>query len=223
MATDTDFVVLYQELVLDSGCSLDAFRQAYRKRVGLLHPDRQGAPDNAAKDLQRLNAMYAAAMEFHRRHGRLPGASQAATTSVLPPIQPAAMARREQPPRASRWMLMLLAIVLVGFLVQSMPDSGESVSPPTPGSASLTKPTASTTAVPTPRVISLGSTAQQVRELNGEPVSGWEQRWEYGPSFVEFRCGLVVDWYSSPLRPLRTDTEHPPASTDKLPPKNCKE
>lgn len=227
MAGDTDFVTLYQELGLDAGCTLEAFRQAYRKRVGLLHPDRQGAPVDADRDLQRLNAMYASAMEFHRRHGRLPGAPQAAAVVSSPApdrIRPAATTVSDPPPRTSRWLVALLAILLVGFLVQSMWAPTEpSPSPALRQPAAL--PNASRTAPATTalRVMALGSTAQQVRELNGEPVSGWEQRWEYGPSWVAFRCGLVVDWYSSPLRPLRTDTEHPPASTNQAPPKNCKE
>jgi hypothetical protein len=73
------------------------------------------------------------------------------------------------------------------------------------------------------RTIALGATAQQVREIHGEPVSGWEQRWEYGPSWIAFRCGVVVDWYSSPLRPLKVASEHPSASTEWSPPRNCRE
>ena len=34
MAGHTDFIALYQELELNSGCTFEEFRQAYRKRVG---------------------------------------------------------------------------------------------------------------------------------------------------------------------------------------------
>ena len=44
--------------------------------------------------------------------------------------------------------------------------------------------------------------SQTVLELQGEPHEMQGQRWHYGPSWIEFRCGQVVDWYSSPLAPL---------------------
>ena len=79
MAGDTDFLVLYEELGLAPGVSdLDAFKQAYRRRVAQLHPDRQAARDGGDPDrLQRLNRLYGAAMAFEQRYGRLPAASAA--------------------------------------------------------------------------------------------------------------------------------------------------
>jgi hypothetical protein len=52
--------------------------------------------------------------------------------------------------------------------------------------------------------------------LEGEPLSTNGPQWDYGPSWVAFRCGRVADWYSSPLRPLRTASQHP-LSTDQMP------
>ena len=75
MSDDTDFVALYNELGLDAECSMQLFKHAYRRRVMQLHPDHQRHPADVAR-LQRLNRMYAAALEFHRAHGRLPGASR---------------------------------------------------------------------------------------------------------------------------------------------------
>ena len=40
MAVGTDFLLLYKELRIKPGCGLGEFRQAYRRRVGELHPDR---------------------------------------------------------------------------------------------------------------------------------------------------------------------------------------
>ena len=43
---------------------------------------------------------------------------------------------------------------------------------------------------------------QVSRELSGV-------HWEYGPSWVRFECGQVVDWYSSPLNPLKASRSCP--------------
>jgi hypothetical protein len=229
MAGDTDFVALYQELGLSANCTLEEFKQAYRKRVGVLHPDRQPPSTQSTQGLQRLNTWYAAAMEFQRRHGRLPGATHAAPVRMTS-REPVGSATRApipvEPARRSslRPVLIILFIVLAGIWMASeflpvgidapavnmQPRESHLESPPdkTPAAA---------------HAIELGASAQQVRAIHGEPVSGSEQRWEYGPSWIAFRCGQVVDWYSSPLRPLKVATAHPSASPQWSPPRNCKE
>ena len=52
MSEDTDFVSMYEELGLDAECGMDAFKQAYRRRVAALHPDMQG-DDSDLPRLQR--------------------------------------------------------------------------------------------------------------------------------------------------------------------------
>lgn len=75
MADDTDFLTLYDELGLAPGVSdLDALKQAYRRRVAQLHPDRGGG-DSDPERLQRLNRLYGAALAFEQRYGRLPAAA----------------------------------------------------------------------------------------------------------------------------------------------------
>jgi curved DNA-binding protein CbpA len=77
VADETDFLDLYGKLRLEPNCTLADFKQAYRRHVAAWHPDRRRgsrADALAAARLQRLTAQYSAAMEFHRRHGRLPGA-----------------------------------------------------------------------------------------------------------------------------------------------------
>lgn len=231
MGGDTDFVVLYQELGLDSGCTFEAFRQAYRKRVGALHPDRPGMSTQAAGELQHLNALYSAAMEFHRRHGRLPGASQPAGAGVAwvsggaPAAVPNAPEHTRENRHFPRWILVAFALLVASFWVYSLQSADDAV-PDAPTDAASVNAEIRREVAPRPPAVTamtLGISAQQVRDLHGEPVSGWEQRWEYGPSWVAFRCGVVVDWYSSPLRPLRVGTEHPPATTQWSPPRHCKE
>ena len=76
MAGDTDFLVLYEELGLSPGISdLDAFKQAYRRRVAQLHPDRQAVGHADTDRLQRLTRLYGAALAFEQRYGRLPAAA----------------------------------------------------------------------------------------------------------------------------------------------------
>lgn len=86
MADETDFLDLYGKLRLEPNCTLADFKQAYRRHVAAWHPDRRRgsrADALAAARLQRLTAQYSAAMEFHRRHGRLPGAVSSPRVSVV--------------------------------------------------------------------------------------------------------------------------------------------
>jgi hypothetical protein len=153
VADETDFLDLYGKLRLEPNCSLADFKQAYRRNVAAWHPDRRRgsrADALAAARLQRLTAQYSAAMEFHRRHGRLPGAVAATrmtvvTTSVEAdtlnesdtPATPASASpeddeRSEDTPlRAwrTRW-LWLAALVIVAVIAWSLipvggPDEDE--------------------------------------------------------------------------------------------------
>lgn len=228
MSGDTDFIQLYQELGLGANCTLDELKRAYRKRVGVLHPDRQTAYGQSGDGLQQLNSMYRAAIEFQRRHGRLPGA-----THGVPLHSPRNEARRAHPhPPAPvgaqrrgilRPLLAILLVAVAGIWAASEFQPEESAAPialehPSPatasGSARVTRDTL---------LIALGASAQQVRSIHGVPVNGSELRWEYGPSWIAFRCGEVSDWYSSPLRPLKVATPRPLASATWAPPRNCKE
>jgi hypothetical protein len=47
-----------------------------------------------------------------------------------------------------------------------------------------------------------GSTKDEVRSIQGTPVTETENVWDYGPSRVYFEHNRVVRWESSPLQPL---------------------
>jgi hypothetical protein len=49
----------------------------------------------------------------------------------------------------------------------------------------------------------VGSTKDEVRSIQGSPVSETETVWDYGPSRVYFEHNRVVRWETSPLQPLR--------------------
>lgn len=215
----TDFLLLYKELRLRPGCALDEFRNAYRRRVAELHPDRvqHHLYEDAAARLSSLNAMYSAAMEFHKLHGRLPGEvanyrpEPARPTPKAPTPAPETVT---QPPRRASWLvpaLLILAALIVGWLLgaveQENPDDQSSAATPTP-IAIAAVPVA---AALRPARIRVGMDSDRVVAIEGQPVATTQDRWDYGPSWIAFHCGEVLDWYSSPLRPLKVESMQAPA------------
>lgn len=211
MAEDTDFVALYAELGLDAECSLADFKHAYRRRVAQLHPDH---PDNSSdiSRLQRLNRLYAAAIEFQRTHGRLPGAMRTRSIEMGGGAAPAsgeassynAPAVSGSPPyRRYVLLVALLGLVLYGLSIQepatTLSDAVETTDAPRHG---VHRPTVE-------KLLAIGMEGPEVRRIQGEPFNSHEQRWEYGPSWILFDCGKVVDWYSSPLHPLQVRSASP--------------
>lgn len=224
MADETDFLDLYARLRLEPGCTLAEFKQAYRRHVAQWHPDRRAggrADALAAARLQRLTRQYGAAMEFHRRHGRLPGAPMRTRFPVVAPepdlvlddgVPATAVADggEAMPVRAppTRWLL-LVAVIGVAVLGWSlMPAGGPEVdegADPGERRAAATPP-ATTQAPATVGGIALGMSEDEVVAIEGEPTQRVDGRWEYGPSWVMFENHAVADWYSSPLRGLHTDS-----------------
>jgi hypothetical protein len=218
LARETDFLDLYKDLGLHPDCGLAEFKQAYRRRVAILHPDRQAdnRPDAPAADrLQHLTALYGAAIIFERRHGRLPGAvdvrlPQAATVRPAAPVTPRA-ATMPQSRRRMRWPMVLLAAAAGGaWLLWDTDPPLPSATPVQLTPAEVSEQHAQTAS----SMLGLGMDADTVRAIEGEPVMSEGDRWEYGPSWIRFERGKVVDWYSSSLRPLRTTTTHPTSARD---------
>ena len=214
MANETDFLDLYRTLGLRPGCGLLELKQAYRRHVGRLHPDRMGGapPDPAVADrLQRITALYGAAMEFQRQHGRLPGATLRVRFSV--PEAQVQSARVPLPARrrsSRRSGIIALAVALV---VAVLVWNGVSWSPPPEASVRGRDghglPLGNALSTP---ALEIGMSSDQVRAIEGEPISIHDDRWEYGPSWIRFEHDEVVDWYSSPLRSLATARRTPDAA-----------
>lgn len=212
MTTDqTDFMGLYRELGVAPDCSVDEFRLAYRRRVSGLHPDRAGA--SGEDDLKTLNLHYAAALDFHRHYGRLPGAAPAAASPrrrsrAAPAHQEDAAQDPDPPARGPSKFVVYGMLVLAALLAwwwsrtDAEPFAIDSV-----GIVGNERQTATAAAT---RLLLPGMTPDEVLALHGEPV-GWdgEAQWLYGPSWIRFRCARVVDWYSSPLKPLKAAASKP--------------
>lgn len=233
MSVPTDFLRLYQELGIAPGANIEQIKHAYRRRVSELHPDRPGnilsaSTEDAAARLQQITAYYNAALQFHRQHGRLPGSivpPRAATPAEGTPLPPASDAA---PPVAHSRMrvyvivAILIAIALAWF-ASGTSDMPGIDAPPGVESATETKAPAAAPAeeeeesdipatgspLPGPHELDIGMTAEEVSRIEDAPVTHDDQRWDYGPSWITFERGKVVDWYSSPLRPLHHATMHP--------------
>ncbi len=215
MANETDFLDLYRTLGLRPGCSLLDLKQAYRRHVGRLHPDRMvGAPNDPAVDarLQRITALYGAAMDFQRQHGRLPGATLRVRFSV--PEASAQSARVPLPSRRRTSRRSGIVALAVALVVAVLIWNGVAWSPPPPDASVHARdapvlPLGSTMNTP---ALEIGMSSDQVRSIEGEPTGIHDDRWEYGPSWIRFEHDEVVDWYSSPLRSLATAKRTPDAA-----------
>ena len=234
VANETDFLDLYRRLGLNPGCGLDELKQAYRRHVAALHPDRQaGRPADArmASRLQRLNAQYGAAMDFHRRYGRLPGAPQSSPFGATSGSRDLSGTVREMPdPFAARRtsttpdatlhgepssggrrsharLAVLLVIVALGTLGWAMHEASLSSSDGSDDDTTVQAGAGSVShdAAAEGVVLHVGMSADDVRSVEGEPLAVHGDLWEYGPSWIRFDRDEVVEWHSSPLHPLHTE------------------
>lgn len=211
MSEDTDFAALYRELGIDATCSLVELRGAWRRRVAKLHPDHGGNAEDTGR-LQRLNQRYDAALDFHARYGRMPGAvaagrfvDETAESSTVDTWRRTDSVANEHPAsgfgRIPRFFvaIALLAVAVLGWRIATGREKTGGHAAEHPGRIAAEAGMAAARIVP-------GQGKDTVRNILGEPLDMHALRWTYGPSWVEFRCDKVVDWYSSPLRPLPVST-----------------
>lgn len=215
-----DFAKLYSQLGIRTDCSLEEFKQACRRRIRAQHPDRSGADDNSVATqipLAELLPLYARALRFHRKHGRLPGAAPVPTRAASPKqgelslvAAPTAMPTDEEVPRASLrgLLLMILLAVVVLVLFNSTNDESPAAGQQPIGTAMPEE--ADVQFTPSEQLLEIGMDTESVREIQGEPMQKDGSEWIYGPSWLRFERGRLVDWYSSPLHALKTATSSPP-------------
>lgn len=221
---DSDFSQLYAQLGLSPQAGAEDLKRAYRRRIGQLHPDRHAgdtdAPDTQA-EFAHLVSLYGMAMRFQRQHGRLPGEASA-TEAPAPALDPAARLEStvEPTPAAAAhvaqaepldrrgWLLLgalALLIVLAYFNTSDPRASIASTSTDSPlssrGGAAVPDP------VPAqPEELALGMDMALVLNIQGRPSYREGDVWSYGPSWLRFEQGHLVEWYSSPLYPLKVST-----------------
>ncbi len=107
-------------------------------------------------------------------------------------------------------MKMLTLPVLVATAVLSLSlTSLSSPSETDPIQESANEDVRPSESVATPTLLSLGMSAETVRAIEGDPEAIHDGRWDYGPSWISFDHGEVVDWHSSPLRSLKATSSRP--------------
>jgi hypothetical protein len=118
---DAEFDQLYSQLRLTPACSLDELHRAFRRAVSELHPDRGGDPTDAEAQsrLRELIRLHARATEFHRRHGRLPGANPGLRPGPLFATGRAA----SRSPRQSAMRRWLIFLPLLGFVAWQLANA----------------------------------------------------------------------------------------------------
>lgn len=231
MATDhPDFALFYARLGLPPDCTLEQFKHACRRRIAELHPDKspQG-PAASAPDLpiSELISLYVTAVRFHRRHGRLPGGQHVAVARAPTSAsqQPAAHASQATMPETDEaaaqlslrtWLLIAAGLALLLVLLAAFdrePATAVSADPASIEATQDRNPAIEPAATAPPR-LELGMDRATVLAIQGEPLQYDDRDWLYGPSWIRFERGRVVDWYSSPLYRLRVATPAPPQDAD---------
>jgi hypothetical protein len=225
-ANPPDFALLYARLGLPPDCTLEQFKHACRQRIAQLHPDKSPSAASSMPDLpiSELISLYVSAVRFHRRHGRLPGGQPIAIarTTPSPQAHPVAHASEAAAPDADEaaqplswrtWLLAAAAVALLLALFAALdrePVSADHApaNPATADTAQDHEPAIEPAAV-TPPQLELGMDQATVLAIQGEPLQRDDRDWLYGPSWIRFEKGRVVDWYSSPLYRLRVATPAP--------------
>jgi hypothetical protein len=220
MNTSTsDFADDYALLGAPAACALEQLRLHYRRAVREVHPDLHPALANdvGAQDrLRALNAAMARLEDHHQQHGRLPlEPLRLATPPMMQaPAHPAGTAGGAENGalRAGgiKWLLVSATFALGIWALapepaKPPPPVEEPRAAPISNEAAMRAAAAARAARGLEFGVRIGDDRHRVKAILGAPILVTGDVWEYGPSHVVFRDGHVVDWYSSPLKPISVD------------------
>ena len=220
-----DFAQLYSQLGIRADCSLQEFKQACRRRIRKQHPDVSGPDtDSIATQipLAELLPLYAKALRFHRKHGRLPGAAPAPAHARAVPLRersfaagasttgtPAPTPEAGAPRTSLRGPLLLITLAVAVVFVVLNSSNDDAPARQEPAHAAVATDTQAN-AAPIDELLEIGMDMEAVLAIQGEPMQKDGSEWIYGPSWLRFERGHLVDWYSSPLHALKTATASAP-------------
>jgi hypothetical protein len=214
-----DFIADYARLGARIGCDFEELKRCYRRAVRELHPDLH--PDLAEDQysqghLRELLSAFRRLNDYHRHFGRLPGEPRVpgAIPPRTPPLPDPTGPTRRRPITAT--IVLLLAALGIWLLSDRQSPPQTSFPPARPTTAAPARIPDSRTAVSAPAdlrvrspagtdAVRIGDDRRRVRGILGAPIVSSADTWDYGPSHVRFRDGRVVDWYSSPLKPIAVD------------------
>lgn len=227
----TNYRCCYETMELQPGATWRDVRRSFKHLVQCWHPDKYEqdaeAKQVAEERLREINKAYLAFSEYYSQHGKMPLTAGSSTadwqfqkTSGMDFVNTHEVNKQARSrPRnivGTKWLLvsLIFGILVFGVIwLRQTPGPVMELSKNKENSLIVKKAPRREVKVERglPRdekePIRIGSSAEEVLEIEGEPLMKMERRWDYGPSFIEFRRGKVINWHSSVLRPLNVDEQ----------------
>ena len=181
----------YATLGLSPGASRADIKRAYRRLAKVWHPDR--FTTDATRQQDALDHFYRLTEAYHALR----------TVADTPEAVCVAAERPRSRWRGARWSLGIASLGLSGIVVLRsvlwQPQSPPVLRPP----VTLSTPSSLVEPLPPRRYITVGSTKEAVRSIQGAPTVETERFWEYRGSRLYFQAGRVSGWDIWPTAPLQ--------------------
>lgn len=196
-----DYLHCYEVLGLNRHSDWETALRRYRQLAARHHPDRADHESDAGSfAFAEVNYAYRTLRKYYQLHGRLPLQSQAV---VHPVVDTRPFSR--PPARRSTGRPLILTSVLALLFFGYYNSDNRAQAPGADTAADVTATRSNTragTLTTADSVIVPGDPLGHVAQLLGPPEDSAGSRWYYGASWIQFKDGRVIDWYSSAERPL---------------------